>query len=96
MIGSLSAQIALLAFAAAIVAGLAVGNSPTTVLTRALVTLVVALLVGKLVAWSTKLVLRDHLQRKRLAIDRAHLESSRQSEPAKPSADESDRTVGTG
>lgn len=96
MIGSISAQIALLAFAAAIVAGLAAGNSPTTVLTRALMTMFVALMVGKLVAWTTKLILRDHLQHRKLAIDKAHLASLQHSDTAKQSGDESSTTVGTG
>jgi ABC-type transport system involved in cytochrome bd biosynthesis fused ATPase/permease subunit len=96
MVGSISAQIALLAFAAAIIAGLAAGNSPTTVLTRALVTMFVALMVSKLVTWTTKLILRDHLQRKKHAIDRAHLASLQRSAPAKQPGDESSTTVGTG
>lgn len=77
MIGSISAQIALLAFAAAIAAGLGAGNSPSTILSRALVALVVAMFVGKFAAWCAKLVLRDHLQRKKIAIDRSHLERKR-------------------
>ena len=84
MVGSLSAQIALLAFAAAIVAGLAAGNSAATVLTRALVAMVAALLVGKLAAGSIKLVLRDHLQRRKLAIDQAHVAALEEAQP-KPS-----------
>lgn len=96
MIGSISAQIALLAFVAAIVAGLSAGNSPTTVLTRALVTMIAALMVGKLVAWTTKMILRDYLQHRKLAIDKAHHASLRHSEPAKQSGDESNTTVGTG
>jgi len=96
MVGSISAQIALLAFAAAIVAGLAAGNSPTTVLMRALVTMFAALMVSKLVTWTTKLILRDHLQHKKLAIDQAHLASLQRSDAAKQSGDESSTTVGTG
>ena len=72
MIGRISAQIALLAFAAAIVAGLCAGNSPAVVLQRALVAMFVGLLVGKLVGWTTKLALRDHLQRKKAVIDDGH------------------------
>jgi NhaP-type Na+/H+ or K+/H+ antiporter len=72
MAGRISTQIALLAFAVAIVAGLCAGNSPGMVLQRALVAMFVGLLIGKLVGWSTRLVLRDHLQRKKLAIDQAH------------------------
>ena len=73
MIGSISAQVALLAFAAAIAAGLAAGNSPATILSRALIALIVALFIGKFAAWCTKMVLRDHLQRKKMAIDRKHI-----------------------
>ena len=69
MIGSISIQVALLAFAAAIVAGLYAQNSAAVVLQRALVALLVGLVVGKIVAWSTKLVLRDHLQRRKYGID---------------------------
>ncbi len=96
MIGSLCAQIALLAFAAAIVAGLYAGNSPTTVLTRALVAMVVALLVGKLAAWTTRLVLRDHLRHKKLAVDKAYLASVKDSEEVEQGNDESNTTVRTG
>ena len=92
MVGSISAQIALLAFAAAIAVGLAVGNSPVTVLTRALVALVVALVVGRLAGWTAKLVLRDHLQRKKRAIDEAHLASTAPPEPGT----ESNATVEAG
>ena len=84
MVGSISAQIALLAFAAAIVAGLSAGNSPVTVLTRALIAMCIALFVGRLTAWSTKLVLRDHLQRKKRAIDEAHIAAGTEAEPEKP------------
>ena len=83
MVGSISAQIALLAFATAIVAGLYAGNSVAVVLQRALVAMFVALLVGKLVCWNTKLILRDHLQRKKLAIDRAHAATMQPPEPEK-------------
>lgn len=89
MVGNIAAQVALLAFAMAIVAGLWAGNTPATVLTRALVTMVVALVVGKLGGGTVKLVLRDHLQRKKLTIDRAHVASIRASQ-AEESADQSD------
>jgi hypothetical protein len=94
MLGNISAQVALLAFAAAIVAGLFVGNSPATVLIRALVAMFVALLVGKLASWAIKLVLRDHLQRKKLAIDQAHSSVAQPSAPEGP-GEESD-TLDTG
>ena len=95
MIGSLSAQIALLAFAAAIVAGLCAGNSPATVLTRALVAMVVALLVGKLAAWAAKAVLCDHLRHRKLAVDQAHLASAEAPEGTGQHDNQSSTTVGT-
>jgi hypothetical protein len=95
MIGSLCAQIALLAFAAAIVAGLYAGNTPVTVLTRALVAMVVALLIGKLAGWTNRLVLHDHLRRKKLAIDQAHLDAAREAEGTEAEDDQSGTKVGT-
>jgi hypothetical protein len=95
MIGNLSAQIALLAFAAAIVAGLCAGNSPATVLSRALIAMLVTLPAGRLVAWTTKAVLRDHLRHKKLAIDKAHLDSVKASAEAGPGDDQSNTMVGT-
>lgn len=77
MYKSISAQVALLAFGVAILAGLSAGNSPQTILVRALLAMVAALVAGQLVSWAAGLVLRDHLQRKKLSIDREHLEASR-------------------
>jgi dsRNA-specific ribonuclease len=84
MIRTIGAQIALVAFAATVLAGLYTGNSSATVLTRALLAMVAALVVGQGVAWAVKLVLRDHLRQRKLAIDREHfaaLEDSEQEEP---------------
>ena len=81
MAGRISAQIALLAFAAAIVAGLFAGNAPMVVLQRALVAMFVGLFVGKLVGWAIRLALRDYLQRKKRAIDDAHAASKEAEEP---------------
>ena len=81
MVGRISAQIALLAFTIAILAGLSAGNSPAMVLKRALIAMFVGLLVGKLAGWAGRLVLRDHFQRKKLAIDEAHAASTASSEP---------------
>ena len=69
MVGRVSAQIALLAFAIAIAAGLYAGNAPVVVLRRALVAMLVGLVVGKLVGWTTRLAVRDHLRRGKLAHD---------------------------
>jgi hypothetical protein len=77
MVRSLGAQLGLLAFAAAILAGLHVGNSPTTILIRALLVMLVGYAIGKTVAWTGSVMLREHLQRKKLAIDRAHNEAVR-------------------
>ncbi|MBU0639911.1 MAG: hypothetical protein KKB50_13665 [Planctomycetes bacterium] len=73
MIRSTGAQVALLALGVTLLAGLFAGNSPTTVLWRALVAMVIALTVTQAVAWTNKLILRDHLQRRKLSIDREHL-----------------------
>ncbi len=84
MVRSIGAQVALLAFGVATLAGLIAGNSPATVLTRALVALVVGLIVGQGAAWAGKLVIRDHLQRKKHAIDHEHFEASQAVPPAPP------------
>jgi hypothetical protein len=73
MIERLGARIALLSFAAAILAGLAAGNSEVTVLTRALVAMVLALLLGQAVGWACKSVVREHLQQIKQRLDREHL-----------------------
>lgn len=75
MLRTLGAQVALLAFAAAVGVGLSVGNSPTTVLLRALLIMTGTLLVSQLVVAGQKRILRDHLQGKKLSIDREHLEA---------------------
>jgi len=64
MVARVGAQIALLAFAVAILAGLYAGNEPVTVLTRALLVMVAALLIGQGVAYTGRLVLTDHLRQK--------------------------------
>lgn len=74
MVARLSAQIALLGFSAAIVAGLWAGNTPSTVLSRALTIMVIALFVGQVVAYACKLVLREYLQQKKTRIDTEHFE----------------------
>lgn len=74
MIRSLSAQAALLFFSATLVAGLWVGNSPSTILLRAMIALVAAFVLTQFVAWAARAALRDHLVRRKLAIDRGHLD----------------------
>jgi hypothetical protein len=80
MVGSLSAQVALLAFAAAIAAGVYAGNAATTVLTRAIVAMFVAYVIGRISSSAVKLVLRDHLQRKKRSIDEAHAAAMKSAE----------------
>jgi hypothetical protein len=92
MVRTIGAQIGLLAFAVALVAGIYVGNTPTTVLMRALVAMVFGVLAGQSAAWAAKVVLRDHLQQKKLQIDREHLARVRMlagepPEAAEPPAD---------
>ncbi len=86
MVRSIGAQIGLLAFSAALLAGLYAGNSLSTVLVRAIVILLLASTLGQLVGWVGKMVLRDHLQRKKLTLDSEHRDAVRAitEEPAAP------------
>ena len=77
MVQTTGVQIGLLAFAVAIVAGIYAGNPATVVMLRALLAMLVAALVGQAAGWAAKLVLRDHLQRRKLRIDREHFEAMR-------------------
>jgi len=77
MVRSVGAHFGLLAFGLAILAGLYVGNSPATILLRALVAATAACAVGQVLANVGKQVLRDHLQKKKLAIDQQHYEALR-------------------
>lgn len=72
LVGTTGAQIGLLAFAVAVVAGLLAGNSATVILLRAIVALLVGAGVGQAAAWTAKTVLRDYLQRRKLLIDQEH------------------------
>lgn len=78
MVGGLSAQIGLLAFAVAIIAGLSTGNSAVTILLRAIISMFAALLVAQLAAWCAKQILRDHLQKSKRSIDEAHIAALRE------------------
>jgi len=77
MVRNTGAQLGLLAFTVAILAGLYAGNSVLLVLTRALFALLLGAVIGQLAGWAAKAVLRDHLQKKKLQIDRAHIEAVR-------------------
>ncbi|TWT44308.1 hypothetical protein RAS1_07200 [Phycisphaerae bacterium RAS1] len=73
MIHSISAQLACLSFSLAVVAGVRAGNSFFTVLTRALVAMIVVLVVARIVAALGAVVIREHLVSRKLGIDRAHV-----------------------
>lgn len=77
MIGTLSSQVGLLAFAMAIFAGMYAGNSPFTILTRALLIMVGAGTVGHIAAGAARVVLREYLQSRKVAIDREHLDAAK-------------------
>lgn len=72
MVGALGAQVGLLAFAVALIVGLAANNAPTVVLTRALLALVGGAVAGQAAGWAAKTVLREYLQKRKLDIDREH------------------------
>lgn len=72
MVRSLGAQLGLFAFAMGVLAGLYAGNSPVTILLRALLVMAAGCALGQFVGWVGKQVLRDHLQKKKLAVDREH------------------------
>lgn len=72
MVGRFGVQVALLAFSGAILAGVVAGNDAQTVLSRALLAMVIAMFIGQLVGWTSKMVLRDHLQRRKTAVDAEH------------------------
>ena len=80
MVGRLGAQLGLLALAFGLIAGLVVGNSPTTVLSRALLMMVMAVFLGQFVGWAAKQVLRDHLQRRKVDIDQRHVAATEAAE----------------
>jgi divalent metal cation (Fe/Co/Zn/Cd) transporter len=77
MVGSLGAQIGLLAFTIALLAGTLVGNTPTVVLLRALGALVIGAVVGQAAGWAAKQVLREYLQKRKSEIDRRHFAEMR-------------------
>lgn len=73
MVGSVSAQIGMLTFAVAIVAGVYAQNPHEVVLMRAMLAMIAAVFISQAVAWTTKMILRDYLQQRKVLIDRAHL-----------------------
>jgi uncharacterized membrane protein YczE len=97
MLRTIGAQIALLTFTLAVVAGVAVGNSPITVLTRGLISMVAALVVGQIAAVVCKVVLRDHLQKRKHGLDLAHvaaLNAATTEHGTVAASDDAERTYG--
>ena len=91
MVRSVGAQLGLLAFGVAILAGLYAGNSPATILLRALVIMVAACATGQALAWAGKQVLRDHLQHQKLAIDQHHQQTVCPTAEPQPQNESSER-----
>lgn len=87
MVGSLGAQLALLAFSGAVLLGLVAGNTPETILIRALLVMVVAMFIGQFAGMAIKLVLREHLQARKRAIDEQHVQGSDGPIPQQPAAE---------
>lgn len=75
MVHTTGAQLGLLAFAVAVIAGIAAGNSATVILTRAIISLMAGAVIGQFAGWGAKVVLREYLQRRKLKIDREHLDA---------------------
>ncbi|MBL8880353.1 MAG: hypothetical protein JNG88_14665 [Phycisphaerales bacterium] len=97
MLQTIGAQVALFTFSLAVVAGLQAGNSPLTILTRALICMVGGLFVGQVGAVVCKAVLRDHLQTRKQRIDTAHvkaLEAAVGDIPVAGTIDEADGSQG--
>ncbi len=86
----IAAQLGLFAFGVTVCAGLFVGNSFSTVVTRALVAMIIVAMVGYVAAWAGRIILRDHLLQRRLKIEREHHEKRREreanAEPLQPTA----------
>ncbi|MCH8152460.1 MAG: hypothetical protein IH830_08820 [Planctomycetes bacterium] len=60
---------AMAAFAVAILAGLAVGNSPASILLRALIAMIVCYPVGLMIGLAVQRVVSDQLEAQQKAID---------------------------
>lgn len=77
----IGAQIALLGFALAVAAGLYAGNTPTTVLWRAMLVMIVCLVIGRVTAWAASLALEDFWRRQKSEIDRRSAEEIARANP---------------
>jgi hypothetical protein len=61
MVCRIGAQVAFLAFAVVVFVGLRAGNTPVTILQRALLALLAGFVIGQCAAWAARLVLRDYV-----------------------------------
>jgi hypothetical protein len=77
MVRTTGVQIGLLAFTVALIAGIYAGNPASVVLLRAVLVMFAGAAIGQMAGWTAKLVLRDHLQRRKLSIDRQHFDAIR-------------------
>lgn len=75
MTQTIGAQLGLFAFAAALLAGLFAGNTAHVTVLRALAVMIVATFVGQMVGAAAKVVIREHLQRRKVQIDQEHMAS---------------------
>ena len=82
MVSNIGAQVALLAFTVTVVVGLAVGNGPETILSRAIAAMFLALLVGQAAGWVARAVLREDLQRQKMELDKLHQDELQAAEEA--------------
>ena len=76
----IAAQLGLFAFGVTVCVGLFVGNSFSTVVTRALTAMIVVAMTGYLAGWAGRIILRDHLLQRKLKIEREHHEKRRERE----------------
>ncbi len=74
---------AMAAFAVAILAGLAGGNSPASILLKALIAMIVCYPVGLMIGLAVQRVISDHLEAQQKAID-----DEDEAKPAEASATE--------
>lgn len=93
MINSIGAQLGLLGFATAIVAGLYAHNDPVTVLWRAILTMLLASFIGQFVGWTGKIVIRESLQQRKQGIDETHLRESAANAVGSETAQSADEPV---
>lgn len=75
MVRTIGAQLALLMFGLATLAGLLAGNSAGTILVRAVVAMFAAYLIGQAAAWCARLVLSEFLRERKRRLDQEHLEA---------------------